>query len=209
MLCRETEQGYSGQEENLFSGILELKNPKTTESDVLSSLFITHQKFTQLEAASDLSSAIADEKTSLSTKDEYEASLAQKYFGAEKSGVDELQTIIDNSRWILDLHDDWDDEGSVGYKVETWIRAMNFLKNVLFSSVNDFCVKSCFPKISPADDGSIDLFWKQESFQLLINIPACESELLAYTGENKWGETISGRINTNRKNFNIAAWLNL
>jgi hypothetical protein len=41
-----------------------------------------------------------------------------------KSSIKEL---IQSSKWILDLKDDWDNEGSEGYSVETWERAIELL----------------------------------------------------------------------------------
>src|ERR1039457_4669153 len=41
--------------------------------------------------------------------------------------LNHINKTIEKSKFIYDLKDDWDDEGSKGYKKETWIRSVNFI----------------------------------------------------------------------------------
>ncbi|MFQ5752362.1 MAG: hypothetical protein ACE5HI_10225, partial [bacterium] len=41
----------------------------------------------------------------------------------------EIYLEIENSKYLLSLDDDWDDEGSTGYKAATWKRAIQFVVN--------------------------------------------------------------------------------
>ena len=45
---------------------------------------------------------------------------------------------IDKSKYILDLSDDWDDEGAKGYSKSTWILAIGFLLRYLKQLNIDF-----------------------------------------------------------------------
>jgi hypothetical protein len=124
-----------------------------------------------------------------------------------KSSVKEL---IQSSKWILDLKDDWDNEGSEGYSVETWERAIELLWRM-----SDLLEEESFrnpipmPKINPANKGSIDLFWELNDCTLLINIPHKTEELATYYGEHKKKETISGKFATVYGVIveNISRWL--
>jgi hypothetical protein len=121
---------------------------------------------------------------------------------------EEIENLINSARWILSLEDDWDDEGSQGYTMDTWLRAINFLKKQLEVLKDDFCCHPTpLPQIAPANKGSIDLSWELTDRQLLVNIPSDPSRLATYFGENDIGETTSGRLNIDRQNFALAMWL--
>ena len=96
-----------------------------------------------------------------------------------------LDDSIQNSRSLLDLKDNWDGEGSVGYAESTWRRARDFLiRNAIrfFRSQN-----KCFdpPEILPGPNGSFDLHWKTDARELLINVPARTEDTIGYYGDNK------------------------
>ena len=96
-----------------------------------------------------------------------------------------LADAIQNSRSLLDLKDDWDDAGSVGYAESTWRRARDFL---IRNAIRFFrSQKKCFdpPEILPGPDGSIDLHWKTDARELLINVPARPQDNIAYYGDDE------------------------
>jgi hypothetical protein len=123
-----------------------------------------------------------------------------------KSSIKEL---IQSSKWILDLKDDWDNEGSEGYSVETWERAIELLLRM-----SDLLEEESFrnpipmPKINPANKGSIDLFWDLDDCSMLINIPSKEG-FATYYGEHKEKEIMSGKFEKNYDFIveNISRWL--
>jgi hypothetical protein len=126
----------------------------------------------------------------------------------EENESEELENLISSSMWITELEDDWDDEGSQGYSRDTWERATKFLRKQVEVLKDDFCcIPVPFPQIAPADKGSIDLFWKLDDRQLLVNVPSDSSRLATYYGENANGESTSGKFSTSRRNFVLAAWL--
>lgn len=98
--------------------------------------------------------------------------------------INSLREAIDKSRSILELKDNWDDAGSVGYSESTWNRTQGFLmKNALKLWRSH---KTCFdaPKILPGPEGSIDLHWKTANRELLINVPARSQEFVSYYGDD-------------------------
>jgi hypothetical protein len=123
---------------------------------------------------------------------------------------DEYRTIrqlISESRSITTLTHDWDGEGGSGYSIETWKRATEFLLHqARFARQRGWAIG--IPSISPADAGSIDLYWKSYGRDLLINIPAKADGLATYYGETRRGDTISGVVKTDAPRPDLVAWLN-
>ena len=63
----------------------------------------------------------------------------------------QIEQAVEDSRSILALQDDWDDEGSVGYRVDTWERATTFLRSLTRLAYDLFGLPLSVPMISPAD----------------------------------------------------------
>ena len=97
--------------------------------------------------------------------------------------MDTLSSAIQESRSLLDLPDDWDDEGSPGYAEATWMRAVDFLLHNAERLWQDQGVTVSAPEILPGPNGSIDLHWRVNNHELLLNIPANLDELADYYGD--------------------------
>ena len=95
----------------------------------------------------------------------------------ETRAVDRLERAIEESRRILDLHDDWDGDGSPGYAEPTWRQAVTILRR-LSREARHLPV----PSIAPAEAGSVDLYWGKPRQDLLLNVPAQPDEPVAYYG---------------------------
>jgi len=99
--------------------------------------------------------------------------------------IKKLQDAIQQSQFILELGDDWDEEGSSSYSESTLKRAQSFLlKNAVQLWRRH---KTCFdpPIIEPGPYGSIDLHWRAPKRELLINVPANPEEPISYYGDDK------------------------
>ncbi len=101
-----------------------------------------------------------------------------------------LKNAIEKSKYILELEDDWDDEGSLAYEKVTWLRAINFLLDYA-NAYYDQIKLITTPKIYHGPDGSIDILWENENISLLINIPEDEEKANFY-GKNIKGQEIEG-----------------
>jgi hypothetical protein len=97
--------------------------------------------------------------------------------------INSLREAIEKSRYILELKDDWDDAGSIGYSEATWNRAQTFLLRNALKLWRSH--KVCFqpPKIQPGPEGGIDLYWKTDDRELLITVPG-GGEPIAYYGDD-------------------------
>ena len=120
---------------------------------------------------------------------------------------DPIDAAIERSRFILSLREDWDDAGSAGYSIETWQRAVAFLRGHSDFTHRIFGFGLPAPAISPADTGSIDLYWRTIDKSLLINFPDAAAEPATYFGRLAKGGTISGQIAAGSLRPELVAWL--
>jgi hypothetical protein len=128
--------------------------------------------------------------------------------GASKRISSRIAKAIQSSRSILDLEDDWDEEGSPGYKESTWVRATQFVKNTSLSFRQDTGFWVDPPRILPGPKGSIDIHWKTSKRELLINIPENDEEPADYYGSGGANDIIKGKLDTSsQQNFWILVWL--
>ena len=120
-------------------------------------------------------------------------------------GIDEL---VESSRKILELEQDWDGEGASTIAESTWRRAIDFLRGSESSLWNKYGLRVESPSIVPASDGSIDLHWKLSNRELLINIPPSANEQATYYGDNRQGRnSVEGKLDTNGSNPWLFVWL--
>ena len=118
-----------------------------------------------------------------------------------------LAEAIRVSRYILDLEDDWDEEGSPRFNEATWKRATNFVKQIALSYRQSAGIWIDPPRILPGPEGSIDIHWKTSKRELLINIPDDDKCPADYYGSGGSADVIKGKLETSAKNEWILAWI--
>ncbi len=118
-----------------------------------------------------------------------------------------VEAAIEASRKILALQDNWDDEGSLGYSDATWQRAVDFLVLNITCLWENHSVSITAPTIGPGPDGSIDLYWKANSYQLLVNIPLKIDELATFSGKKQSGPVVRGAFDSTADNSDLLVWL--
>lgn len=127
--------------------------------------------------------------------------------GPRATEVVELLDSIERSKAMLNIRDNWDGEGSPGYSEDTWKRAVNFLLSMRRIAREQFQTQIAAPVISPADQGSIDVFWRNSGRNLLINIPADPMQSASYYGERNPEDTVCGTARVNSERPDLVAWL--
>lgn len=115
-----------------------------------------------------------------------------------------LSTIRASSR-IADLTDNWDGEGSPGYAAATVERAARFLKGHWVAARREG-LDIGFPRINPADSGSVDVYWSEEDRDLLVNFPSADGPA-TYFGGDAEGNTFAGEIAGEKIRLDLIAWL--
>lgn len=111
----------------------------------------------------------------------------------------ELKSIydsIEDSKYILDFEDNWDDEGSPAFKQSTWISAVKFIAKYSLELYNRFNKIIETPNIINGASGSIDILWQKENFRLLINIPESSSNAASFYGDDLGDTTVKGTFST-------------
>lgn len=116
---------------------------------------------------------------------------------------EELNNEIEKSKYILALEDDFDDDGSEGYKSETWVRAIKFICQLFDFALIKSNLKLPVPKILHGPSGSIDIYWENDDFNILVNIPKIDTPYGTYSGENKFGEKTKGQFDPSNINYGI------
>jgi hypothetical protein len=118
-----------------------------------------------------------------------------------------IQEAIRSSRRILELRDNWDDEGTPVYEEQTWTRATKFVQQTAFEYWKQQQVWVTAPRILPGPEGGIDIHWKTSKRELLINIPADNEAPAGYYGTGGPKDNIKGKLDTSSKNEWILVWL--
>ncbi|NIR52266.1 hypothetical protein GWO43_27105 [candidate division KSB1 bacterium] len=119
----------------------------------------------------------------------------------------EIYGELEKSRSILQLKDDWDDQGSIRYDKDTWKRSVRFVSNYAKWVLDKVSIKIPSPKIYPGPDGGIDIQWKDAQYRLLINIPRDPEAEASFYGDDYNKEKISGTFVPSK--FNLGLLLNL
>lgn len=101
---------------------------------------------------------------------------------AEES--DDIDSAIEQSRWMLDLEENWDDDGAPAVRDSVWRRATNLLREIATKFEKDYRRVIPLPSIMPTGDGGIDLHWRNSRFDILLNVPPEAEELATFYGEN-------------------------
>jgi len=118
-----------------------------------------------------------------------------------------IKEAIHSSRRILELTNNWDDEGSPGYQEQTWIRATKFVARAASDYRRHHHVWVIPPRILAGPEGSIDIHWKTQKRELLINIPADNEAGAGYFGTGGPKDNIKGKLDTSSNNEWVLAWL--
>lgn len=120
-----------------------------------------------------------------------------------------FEAVIEDSRWILALDDNWDEEGAGTYDVRTWEEATSLLRTYALAARSRHKTIPV-PVIGPGPDGSIDLHWTSGKFVLLLNVrkagdPAGPAGF--YGRNDELGIEIKGTFNPKKLNWGVLDWL--
>lgn len=120
-----------------------------------------------------------------------------------------LEKLLDKRvNHILNLPENWDINGAEKFKKETLERVSNLLKKIL-QELWDQMVDIPLPLISPVPDGSVDVNWETDKFELLINVPAKGNMLVNLYGERMSHpeDEVEVRINYDMATQYVIPWL--
>lgn len=136
----------------------------------------------------------------------------QNYFDEKFLYEDNLikldEKLRDYSEQIVGLPDNWDEQGSKAITIEVWNYTTTLLRKILYNLwYNGFNVS--IPLVLPNTDGSFDIDWETEEFELLVNIPSNKEELVHIYGEKSGSPEyeLEARINYELVQGVIVEWM--
>ncbi len=117
--------------------------------------------------------------------------------------LDYLFDAINKSKYILNLEDNWDDEGAEKYNSDTLNNAIGFVIAFADRINQDSHHQIYVPKILHGPDKSIDIFWEEDGFRLIINIEESGNKASFYWDDGKdLSQFIEGTFELSKVNFN-------
>lgn len=119
---------------------------------------------------------------------------------------DPLQELIANSEELLKFRDD-SDAGFVPYSKETLDRAIEFLSIYVKSAAGALGANIPIPRLLPGPSGSIDVHWKNEKKELIVNIPADKNAYASFYGDDYGKLYIKGSLDTASLHVSVLMWL--
>ena len=117
-----------------------------------------------------------------------------------------LDDAVNESRSILGLGQDWDGQGAEGYSESTWQRAVDILYR--FHEWTSRVGKTApVPVIGPGPNGSIDLHWKSQQIELLVNVSKDTDAPAEFYGDDYGKFSIKGTFDTEEIVKPLVRWL--
>lgn len=114
---------------------------------------------------------------------------------------------INNSTYLLDLQDDWDDQGSTAIDFNTWRTSVEYLINYSTWIYEKFDIIINHPKINAGPKDSIDMLWHSSKFRLLMNIQKNGDDVTYYGDNNHNKNSVKGRLDSDGIQTFFAMWL--
>jgi hypothetical protein len=112
---------------------------------------------------------------------------------------------IEKSKYILELPENWDGEGAPSFDFDVWKKSVLFISKLSVKIFKNFGQIVKTPKIYHGPNGSLDIYWENESFNLLINIP--KTGVATFYGDNYQNNKIEGSFEPANISLNILPFL--
>ena len=119
----------------------------------------------------------------------------------------QIKEAITQSRGMLVLPDDWDEDGAKQIGEDTWRRAVSFLTRYAERVWDGSGRVLDAPDITPSVDGSVDIHWDRLGYELLIAIPPDGGAMASFYGDNRGRGFIKGEFDMNDLNEGLIEWL--
>lgn len=121
---------------------------------------------------------------------------------------DNLNRVVEESKKLLDLEEDWDDDGALICKPEVYKNAVDLLIVYTKFIYTTYLINIKDPEINLCKDGSIDIEWRDRNYICLLNIQNEDDFLVHYFAEEFISKTIiKGFLNSKTVNEDLAFWM--
>lgn len=136
-----------------------------------------------------------------------EALLCFKTSWSDETTIPAIEAAIEASKYFLEFEENWDDEGSPAYAVETWQRATQFVRRTALQFKGKVGQFAPVPFITHGPLGSIDISWENGNRSILLNVPIETNSPITFYGSDGDGNTIKGTIKSTIQSDWLLAWL--
>lgn len=99
-----------------------------------------------------------------------------------------LLAALKESRYLLELDDNWDENGAVGFTEQTWKRTAETLVRLSTGLMHDCGLFAKSAEILPGSDGGLDIDMRLERKELLISVSADPGKQARFYGDNGHGD---------------------
>lgn len=122
--------------------------------------------------------------------------------------ADQYLDLLNSSRHILALKHNWDGEGALPFQKATFDKAFELLIGFARYAFDQYTMTLPLPRVLPGPEGSVDLHWKTQNYEFLLNVPA-EGTFSTYYGNNARGEEVNGKLLVSNlgRNHGLFLWL--
>lgn len=157
----------------------------------------------------DLVRAVTESLAALGRLPQYQPASQEAHGFEFPIGLGHFVEPIANSRRMLELEDDWDDEGSPGYQEKTWRVAVSIAVQSATVFLDTHEIVTPAPAIAKGPEGSVDILWTSGTRKVMINVSADEDEPITYHGYDREhaSREIKGLLDPADKNEWILGWL--
>ncbi|MEJ7684313.1 MAG: hypothetical protein WKG06_41980 [Segetibacter sp.] len=101
------------------------------------------------------------------------------------------------------MKDDWDDQGSKGYSKETFCQACSFIVKYFTWVWDEFRIIPDAPELLPGPNGSIDILWQNDKYELLVNCKEAPDNIATFYGDDKNKTKIEGEFEMLNPNLGV------
>lgn len=91
-------------------------------------------------------------------------------------GLDKVNQVFVDAKYILNLEDDWDENGGLVYEEEVWKKAAEFLITYFKWIKTIYDGNLYMPKMYHGPNGTIDFVWDELNYRLFINLDCIENK---------------------------------
>ena len=111
------------------------------------------------------------------------------------TGLDALAAEIERARYLLDLPDDWDTNGSPGFAEATWTRTVGLAVDLSTRLVDGWALTPRDVEIMPGANGNLSLEVVYPGATLLFSVPPERDAPIRYYGRSDdSGRTTKGLL---------------
>lgn len=131
----------------------------------------------------------------------------QGEIGSTRNSLEEISGTV---KWLRSLEKGWDGEEAEPINEKYIEQAESLLKSWAYAALTHFANRGGAiepPKARPTTDSTIDLHWKTDSYELIVNIGQCGEKTAVYYGDDYDSDRTEGTFPIDKEYPTPLLWL--